>query len=157
MYAYANASGRQPASLISSAFGLGLDDALLDEVLKHDSNSALNIDLVRLDVDLSVLGRLVGGGDTRELLDLASASLLVKALGVTRLDDGERSVNKDLNEGDRRVVLLVKVAGELAVGNVRRDEGREGQRGGGGEEERDLADAADLGRVSLLGLALVAG
>lgn len=122
---------------------LGLDDLVVNEVLGDNGNGALDVDLVGLDVDLGLDGGLVRGRDAGELLDLAGAGLLVQALGVARLDDGEGRVNKDLDEGEAG--LVVQVAREVTVRDVGRDEGGEGERARRGEEERDLTDAADLG------------
>lgn len=75
--------------------------------------------------------------DTRALtLDDARARLGVQALGVTLLDLLERRVDKDLEERD--VALVVDLAREGAVGQVRRDEGRQGRRARRGDELGDL-------------------
>lgn len=129
--------------------GLGLNNALLRKVLDNNRDGALDIDLVGLDVDLRLGGGLVRRRDTGELLDLAGTRLGVETLGVALLDDVEGRVDEHLDEGERGVVLGVQGAREVAVGSVGRDEGGEGERGGGGEEERDLADAADLELVEL--------
>lgn len=123
---------------------LGGDDALLLKVRNDLLDGLGDVDLVRLDVDLGVLGGLVWRADAGELLDLARARLLVQALGVALLDDRDGSVDEDLDEGEGRVVLGVQLARKLAVRNVRRDEGRQGEGARGGEEEGDLADTTDL-------------
>jgi hypothetical protein len=60
------------------------------------------------------------------------------------LDDAQGRIDVDLDEGDRGVVLGVQVSREVPVGLVRRDEGREGEGAGQGEEQGDLADSSDL-------------
>jgi hypothetical protein len=123
---------------------LGGDDALLLKVRNNLLDGLGDVDLVRLDVDLGVLGGLVRRADAGELLDLARPGLLVQSLRVALLDDRDGGVDKDLDEGEGRVVLGVQLAGQLAVRNVRRDEGGQGERARRGKEERDLADATDL-------------
>lgn len=94
-----------------------------------------------MNVDLGVLGSLVRSADTSKLLDLASASLLVQTLGVALLSLLNGDVNEDLDEGKRRLVVLgvvVEVTGDLAVGLVGRDKGREGDGGAVGEQLGDL-------------------
>jgi len=92
-------------------------------------------------VDLRALRRLVRRRDAREVLDLPRARLLVEPLRVALLGDLDRDVDVDLDEGDGLVALgdgAVQVARDLAVGEVRRDEGRQGCGRGVGEELRDL-------------------
>ena len=84
--------------------------------------------------------RLVRRGDAGELLDLAGARLLVEPLHVALLADLDRAVDEDLDE----VARLHDRAHLIAVGAVRRDEGRQRHDAGVGEELRDLADAADV-------------
>ena len=94
-----------------------------------------------MDVDLCVLGSLVGSADASELLDLASASLLVQTFRVALLSLLNGNVNEDLNEGKRSLVVLgvgVEATGDLTVGLVGRDEGGEGNGGTVGEELGDL-------------------
>ena len=92
-------------------------------------------------MDLRAQRRLVRRRDAREVLDLARARLLVEPLRVALLGDLDRDVDVDLDEGDGRVALrdgAVQVARDLAVGEVRRDEGRQGRSRGVGEQLRDL-------------------
>lgn len=100
-------------------------------------------------MDLGVQGLLVGGGDARELLDLAGPRLLVEPLGVAFLGHVDRDVNEDFDEGNglgggALGDLLVQVPGDLAVLPVGRDKGGDGDGGRVGEELGDLADAADV-------------
>ena len=95
-------------------------------------------------MDLSLLRGFVRGGNTREILDLAFPRFGVETLRVTLLDDGKGRVDVDLDEGDRRGMLLVERSGEVTVGLVGRDEGGEGERAGEGEEEGDFAYSSDL-------------
>ena len=95
-----------------------------------------------MDVNLGILGSLVRSADASELLDLASASLLVQTLRVALLSLLNGNVNEDLDEGKRRLVVLgvvVEVTGDLAVGLVRGDKGGEGDGGAVGEELGDLS------------------
>lgn len=111
-------------------------------------NAFLNGVLVRLDRNLGVQRLLIRCRDASELLDLASAGLLVKALGVALLSNLEGHVDEDLDEGDGLVAVLVglgvQLARKVAVSAVGRDEGGDGDGGRVGEELGDLADAADV-------------
>lgn len=135
--------------------------ALLVEPLCDLSNALLDGVLVRLDGDLGVGRLLVGGGDAGEVLDLAGPGLLVQALGVALLGDLDGDVDEDLDKGNGLVVaalgrgLGVQLAGEVAVGAVRGNEGGDGDGGGVGEELGYLADAADVLVAVLLGEAQV--
>lgn len=95
-----------------------------------------------LDDNLGVCGLLVGSSDASELLDLASASLLVETLGVALLGNLEGNINVNLDERNRLVVVVcalsVKRASEVTVGPVGRDEGGDCDGGGVGEELGDL-------------------
>lgn len=91
-----------------------------------------------MNVVRNVEGREGMQNNRKRTFNLASAGLLVEALGVARLDDVQRAVDEDLDEADVR--LLVQLARELAVGDVRRDEGCDGDARGVCEELRDLAD-----------------
>jgi hypothetical protein len=75
---------------------------------------------------------------TPRTLDLAGARLLVQALGVALLALLDAGVDEDLDEGQRRVVLGVQRARQVAVRGVGRDERRDRQRRRRGEEQRDL-------------------
>jgi hypothetical protein len=102
-----------------------LQQTILLQVVGDDLDSLLNAGLLTVDVDLRVLRSLVGSADTGELLDLASASLLVQTLGIALLGLLNRNVNEHLDEGKRRLVVLsvgVEVTGDLTVGLVGRDE-----------------------------------
>ena len=103
------------------------DKSLLLEVLDNLLNGSSNIHLVCSNVDFRLLRGLVRRRDTRELFDLSLSGLGVKTLGVTLLDDGEGRIDVDLDEGDRRVVLLVQGSGKVTVGLVGRDECGEGE------------------------------
>jgi len=94
-----------------------------------------------VNVDLSLLRGLVRRTDSRELLDLSCASLLVKALGIALLGLFHWNVDEDFDEGKRRLGVLgvgVEVASELAVGGVGGDEGGEGDSGAVRKELGDL-------------------
>lgn len=83
-------------------------------------------------MDLGLLGGLVRSADAGEVLDLASAGLLVETLGVTLLGLLNGDVDVDLDEGERGVGvggLLVESTGGLTVGLVGGDEGGQGEAG----------------------------
>lgn len=83
-------------------------------------------------MDLGLLGGLVRSADAGEVLDLASAGLLVETLGVTLLGLLNGNVNVDLDEGEGGVGvggLLVESTGGLTVGLVGRDERGQGEAG----------------------------
>lgn len=109
----------------------------------HDlDNRVLNALLVAPDVDLWVLRRLVWAADAGELWDLTRAGKLVKTLGITRLGDLKRQINKDLNELERRVVALdlgVQRACGLTVGSEGGDERGDGDCGRVSKELCDLS------------------
>jgi hypothetical protein len=72
--------------------------------LLHGSS---DIHLVRSDMDFWLFRGFIWRRDTREIFDFSFPGLGVKAFGVTLLDDGQGSIDVDLNEGDRGRVLLV--------------------------------------------------
>ena len=76
------------------------------------------------------------GKGRERTLDLARARLLVEALGVARLDDGEGRVDVDLDE--RETGLLVQLARDGAVRAEGRDERGERDAARVREELRDL-------------------
>jgi hypothetical protein len=118
-----------------------LQQTLLVQVVGDDLDGLLDAGLLAVNVDLGVLGSLVGSADTSELLDLTGASLLVETLGVALLGLLHGNVNEDLDEGKRSLAVLgvgVEVTGDLAVGLVGGDEGGKGDGGAVGEELGDL-------------------
>jgi hypothetical protein len=118
-----------------------LQQTLLVQVVGDDLDGLLDAGLLAVNVDLGVLGSLVGSADTSELLDLTGASLLVQTLGVALLGLLHGNVNEDLDEGKRSLAVLgvgVEVTGDLAVGLVGGDEGGKGDGGAVGEELGDL-------------------
>lgn len=123
---------------------LSRDKTVVGEVLCNDLNRTRHVHLIGPDVDFGVCGRLVGCRDTCKVLDLTRPRLFVQALGVPLLDDGERRVDEDLDEGDGGGVFFVQLPGELSVRDVWGDEGREGDGGGEGKEEGDLADSSNV-------------
>lgn len=72
----------------------------------------------------------------KRTFDLTGTRLLVETLGVAGLDDGERRVDEDLDEGDAG--LFVQLARDGAVVTVWRDEGRAADAGCVCEEFRYL-------------------
>jgi hypothetical protein len=118
-----------------------LQETLLLEVVGDDLDGLLNTGLLAVNVNLRVLGSLVGSADAGELLDLAGASLLVQTLGVALLSLLDGDVNEDLDEGKSGLAVLgvvVEVTSDLTVGLVGGDEGGEGDGGAVGEELGDL-------------------
>lgn len=89
-------------------------------------------------MNLRLLRRFIRRRDAREVRDLARASLLVKALRIPPLRLLDRDVDEYFDEGDRVVAALtgafVQIARDLAVRDVGRDEGGEGDGGGVCEE-----------------------
>src|SRR5581483_2024129 len=107
--------------------------------------------------ELGLLRRLVRRRDAGELGDLPGAGLRVQALHVAALALLDRTVDEDLDE----VARLHDGAHAVAVAPVRRDERRQVDDAGVGEELCDLADAADvlrpvLGREAEVGVQAVA-
>lgn len=96
------------------------------QISNNNPHRLLNAHLVRPDMNLGLLGRLVGRANPSELFDLASPGLLVQTLGIAFLDDGNGSIDEDFNEGQRGVVLCVQLSGQFAVGDVRANKGCEG-------------------------------
>lgn len=101
-----------------------------------------------LDSDLSVLRLLVRSRNAGEILDLTSASLLVKTLGITLLGNFEGHINVDFDEGDWLIAtlcgLLVQITGDLAIRSVGRDKRGNGDGRRVGEELGDFGDAANV-------------
>ena len=137
----------QTASLVLQSPSVGaleLQQPPLLEVFDNLLDALLDALQVAADLDLGVLGSLVGGGDAGELGDLALAGLLVEALGVTGLGDLEREVDVHLDEGQGLIVGVgsrggsVEVAGLLTVCPVGGDERGDGDGGGVGEEFGNL-------------------
>ena len=118
-----------------------LQETFLLEVLCDDDDSLLDTGVCRVNVDLWLLGGLVGSADAGKVLDDTGAGLLVETLGIALLGLFDGNVDVDFDEGKRGVCvcgLLVEFAGGLAVGLVRGDEGGQGEAGGVGEELCDL-------------------
>lgn len=119
-----------------------LDVTLVGQPLDNLRNALLDGIFMRFDGNLWVGGLLVGGGNACEVLDLSGTSLLVEALGVALLGNGEGHVDKDFDKGDRLVIALaglgMQLAGKIAVCAVWRYEGSDGNGGGVGEELCDL-------------------
>lgn len=126
--------------------------SLLLQVLRDDPHSVLHARLLTVDVDLWLLWCLIRRADARELLDLARAGLLVETLGVALLCFFYWDVDEDFNEGERGLGVLgvgVQVAGELAVGGVRRDEGGECDGCAVGKELGDLSSRSHVSVIQL--------
>lgn len=119
-------------------------EPLLRQILCDDRHCLLDTRLLRVDVDLWVLRLFVRRTDAGEVLDLASTSLLVQALGITLLGLCNRDVNVDLDERQWRVGVvgrLVKCTGAVAICLVGRDEGGQGNSRGIRKELCDLKRA----------------
>lgn len=149
MFKFCAASSRAscvyPINICRPAIELSINlvqQTLLLQVVGDDLDGLLNAGLLAVDVDLCVLGSLVGSADASELLDLARAGLLVQTLGVALLSLLDGNVNEDLDEGERRLVglgVVVEVTGDLAVGLVGGDERGKSDGGAVGEELGDLS------------------
>ena len=103
-----------------------LEQTLLLEVLCDNHHSLLDTSVCGINVDLRLLGGLVGSTDAGKVLDDTGAGLLVETLGVALLGlfDGDVDVDFDEGQGSLGVFgLFVEFAGGLAVGFVRGDEG----------------------------------
>ena len=115
----------------------GLKAAL--DVADQHGETVLDRQLVGGDDQIGLLGRLVGARDAGELGNLAGPGPSVEALGIADLAGLERGLDVDLVEG-----VLGGRPCPLAVASVGRDEARDDEEAGVGEEARDLADPADV-------------
>lgn len=101
-----------------------------------------------VDNNLGLLGGLVRGGDTGEILNLAGAGLLVQTLGVTLLGNLDGDIDINLDKGQGLVTGLtavgVEVTGDLTVRPVGGDEAGDGDGAAVGKELGDLGDTADV-------------
>jgi hypothetical protein len=103
-----------------------LQKTLVLEVLCNNNHSLFNTGVYRINVNLRLLGGLVGSTDAGKVLDDTCASLLVQTLGIALLGLFDGNVDVDFDEGEggfARGGLLVEFAGGLAVGFVGGDEG----------------------------------
>lgn len=128
--------------LLSGQVALGV------KVSNNLLNSILDRQIHVLKVDLGLLRRLVGSGDTSELLNDTLTSLLVQALRITLLGNLNGDINVHLNEGETGALAgrgdFVQLAGSVTVLAVRRDERGNGDGARVGEQLGDLCDAADV-------------
>ena len=118
------------------------DDLLLLQVGDNGADTLLDGLLVGVEVDLRVFWGLVRVVNAREVPDKSLPGLLVEALWVSLLGDGERHVDKDLDE--REVSLLVELSGRVSVCPVWRDEGGQRDHARVGKELRHLRDPSDV-------------
>jgi hypothetical protein len=107
------------------------------------NNTLLNALLSSVNGDFGVLRRLIGGADTRELLDLARPCLLVQAFRIALLGHLDRHLDVYFDERDRLVRRPrrgrgVDFARQFPVRFERGDEGCQGDCGGVCEELCDL-------------------
>jgi len=87
------------------------------QVMNDGVNTLFDAEFVRPDVDLGLQRWLVRCGDACEVFDLASSGLLVEALWIPLLEDGQWRIDEDLDE--RKLSLLMDRSGVVAVGSVR--------------------------------------
>src|SRR3954464_2717903 len=90
--------------------------------------------------DLGILRRLVGIGDTGELLDLALERLLVETLDVALGASFDRSLDVDLDEA--LADLLARLVADLPVGGNRGGDHRDSVARQQVGDEGDPADVA---------------
>ena len=93
--------------------GVALEHVLLHHMLEHESHRLVKRELARVDLQVEVLGLLVGVADAGEVGDLASTSLLVETLdvaGFTNLEGGADVALEELEAG-----VAVDLLGEVAV------------------------------------------
>lgn len=137
---------RKTQSLFTCLFLVEI--TLLIEPLDDLGDTLLDRVLVSLDSDFGLLRLLVRCRNASEILDLTSAGLLVKALGVALLGDFEGHIDVDLNEGNGLVAtlssLLVQLTGDLAIRSVGGDEGGDSDGGRIGKELSNLGDTANV-------------
>jgi hypothetical protein len=103
-----------------------LQQTLVLEVLCNNNHSLFNTGVYGINVDLRLLGGLVGSTDAGKVLDDSGASLLVQTLGIALLGLFDGNVDVDFDEGKGGFAvggLFVEFAGGLAVGFVGGDEG----------------------------------
>lgn len=118
-----------------------LQQALSLQILDNLPHTILHTLQITANMNLGILRRLIRRTDAREFRNLALPRLLVQTLGITRLGNLKREIDKDLDEGKGLVVARrhgVQVARLLAVFFVRRDEGCDCDGGRVGEELGDL-------------------
>ncbi len=97
----------RPETGTTSSRLLGLShQALLCQVLYNLAHTLFDAQQVGSDGDLRGFGGLVGGRDTREILDLARPRLFIQPLGVALLGLLEGNVDKDLDERQGVVAWL---------------------------------------------------
>jgi len=118
------------------------DDTFLDHVVNDDVFASFNGDFTSVDVEFTVLGFLVGIGDTGEVGDNTGSSLLVESLDITAFADFESSGDVALEELEASI--LVEVLGEVSVLGVGADESDEDNSSGHAEKLGDLRDSSDV-------------
>ncbi len=91
-------------------------------------------------MDLRRLGSLIRTVDAGEVLDLAGPRPLVEPLGIAGFGDGERRIDKDLDE----FAGLEDLPRQLPLGPEGRDEGREHDQAGIDEQFGDFRHAPDV-------------
>jgi len=99
---------------------------MLLQVLRDNHHRLLDTRLLRMNMHLRILRRLIRRTNSRELFDLPRASFLVQAFGIALLGFLDGHIDEDFDEGEGGFVVFgvsVEFAGDLAIGFVGGDEG----------------------------------
>lgn len=84
----------------------GFQQTLLVQILRNNHHRLFHAGLLRVDMDLRLLWRLVWGAYTGKLFDLSRSCLFVEAFGIPLLGFLDRDVDEDLYKGKRRICVL---------------------------------------------------
>lgn len=130
----------QPSPIGTTQF----QQPLFLQILRDIFYSFLDTLLVTPDSNFGIFGFLIRRADPRELRNFALSGLFIETLGVTGLGNFERDVDKDFDEAERFVIWKcsvggsVKIACDLPICSVRRDERCYGNSGRVREQFGDL-------------------
>lgn len=123
------------------------NDVMGDKIVENGLSAFVDTKLVCIDLDFGRGWGLIRIVNASEVLNLALTSLLIQALGVTLLGDLKRDIDMNLHE--RNASLLMDLAGYLAIGDIRGDEG------GGGDDTNVSCKFGYLGDAANVLLAIV--
>ena len=82
------------------------DQALVLQILRDESHTLLDARLLRVNMNLRILRRLVRSTDAGELFDFTRFGLLVQSLWVSFLGLLDWNVDEDFDEGQGRIGVL---------------------------------------------------